>query len=256
MVLAVLLAATAVAADWVPARWASNDPKTLELVAGTPVNCLLVERNLWSPAFSDEAAARSIVILGIVQQAADPAETARQAIQAKLAGIVVEGDVDTVTFRKLAGALADAKKIAIQFPPRAAMRFDTAAPVLGTGQGVWPGIRVEAKAAPTGGPWIDTNSGFLRFARAAVDVPIWIANRPPEKTVLPVARYLQAISDAATVGARWVIALDEPFNARLFAREPKALADWKRICVQLRFFEGHKDWRELKPYGRDRKSVV
>ncbi len=245
MVLTVLLAAAAVAADWVPARWNSSDPKTLDLVSGTPVNCLLIEQGLWSPGFSEQAASRGIVVLGVVRNPASPAETARQAARAKLTGIVVEsGDAS------LAAALGQAGMPVILLAPRAAMRFDHASPIAGTSQGVWPGVRAEAKAAASGGPWIDTNSGFLGFARAATDAPVWIANLPPGKTVLPVARYLQAISDAAIVGTRWVVALDDEFSRRLLSREPKALADWKRIGAQLSFFEEHKDWRRLAPCGR------
>lgn len=244
--LTVLLAAVAaLAADWVPARWNSNDPKTLDLVSGTPVNCLLLEQGLWSPGFSEQAALRGIVVLGVVRNTASPAETARQAQRAKLTGIVVEsGDAS------LASALGRSGLPVIQLAPRAAMRFDRASPVVGASQGVWPGVRAEAKAAASGGPWIDTNSGFLRFARAATDAPVWIANLPPEKTVLPVARYLQAIADAAIVGARWVVALDDDFNRRLLSRQPKALAGWKRIGAELSFFEEHKDWRRLAPCGR------
>ena len=245
MVLPVLLAAAVGAAGWVPARWSSHDPKTLELVAETPVNCLLVEEDAWSPAFSAAAGARGIVLLGVVHAPADAAAVVKKARAAELAGLVLEGDFDPD-----AGAAYEPAGTVIHLPPRSAMRFDRAAPVVGTDQGVWPGVRVEAKAAPTGGPWIDTNSGFLRFARAATDAPVWIANRPPEHTVLPVARYLQAISDAETVGARWVVALHQEFDRRLLEREPKALADWKRIGAQLRFFEEHKDWRALKPFGR------
>jgi hypothetical protein len=246
MVLAVLLAATVSVADWVPARWTSNEPKTLDLVAATPVNCLLVEQPDWSAAFSDQAASRGIVVLGVVHGADDPAAVLKRVAETKLGGIVLEGDFDA----DRAAKLDSAGKVVIHLPPRAEMRLATEAEVVGTNQGVWPGVRVEAKAAATGGPWIDTNSGFLRFARAATDAPIWIANRPPEKSVLPVAHYLQAVSDAAMVGGRWVVALDDEFNRRLLAREPKAVADWNRIGAQLRFFEDHKEWRALKPYGQ------
>ncbi|MGE5647273.1 MAG: hypothetical protein ACM336_15935 [Acidobacteriota bacterium] len=250
MVLAVFLAATAAAANWTPARWSSNDPKTLDLVAETPVNCLLVEQSVWSAAFSDAASERGIAVLGVVRAPAEATPTVRKAVDAKLTGLALEGDFEADSARAFDAALGEAKKVAIHLPPRAKMRFDEPAAIVGTGQGVWPGVRVEAKAAATGGPWIDTNSGFLRFARAASEAPVWIANRPPEKSVLPVTRYLQAISDAETVGARWVIALDEEFTRRLLARDPRAVADWRRIGAQLRFFEDHKDWRALKPYGR------
>jgi hypothetical protein len=250
MVLAVLLAATVSVADWVPARWTSNEPKTLDLVAETPVNCLLLEQAAWSASFSDQAASRGIVVLGVVRGADDPAAVLKRAAETKLGGIVLEGDFDPDRAAKFDSAFHEAGKAVIHLPPRAEMRLTSEAEVLGTDQGVWPGVRVETKAAATGGPWIDTNSGFLRFARAATDVPIWIANRPPEKSVLPVAHYLQAVSDAAMVCGRWVVALDDEFNRRLLAREPKAVADWNRIGAQLRFFEDHKEWRALKPYGQ------
>ena len=32
--------------DWVPARWHSTDPKSLELLSGTPINCLLLDAPL------------------------------------------------------------------------------------------------------------------------------------------------------------------------------------------------------------------
>ena len=54
--LAVAIPSLAGPADWVPARWDSNDPATLELVRGTAVNCLVLDRGLWSPAFGEKAA--------------------------------------------------------------------------------------------------------------------------------------------------------------------------------------------------------
>ena len=53
-------------------------------------------------------------------------------------------------------------------------------PVAGTNQGVWPGRAHGGEVRGYGRPWIDTNSGFLRYVRAATDAPAWIANRPPE----------------------------------------------------------------------------
>ncbi len=228
-----LAAAVAVtsAANWVPARWNSNDPNSLELVSETPVNCLLLERPLWSAAFAKAAAARGIAVLGVAHSTAEGAA----AEAAGLSGVVYEGD-----FEVPANSL--------RLTSRAALRLNGS--LLGTTQGVWPGIRTDIKAAPTGGPWIDTNSGFLRFLRAAAPAPVWIANQPPTGQVLPVSRYLQAIGDAAIVGARWVVSLDDGFSRRLLAREPKALADWKAIGAELAFFEAHPEWRTLKPFGR------
>ncbi len=133
------------------------------------------------------------------------------------------------------------------------MDLGSPAPVIGTYQGVWPGVHTAedgtAKAAPTGAPWIDSNAGFLRFVRAATDATIWIGNRPPEKEVIPPARYLQAVSDAAMVGARWVVALDPDFMRRLLAREDEALAGWQKIAGALRFWEQYRACTLYPPFG-------
>jgi hypothetical protein len=252
MLLSVLLALSL--ADRVPVRWASPDPKSLELLAGTPFNCLLVERPHWSQEFSSAASARNILTLGVVRPGSDPAEVVRRAAEHRLDGIVLEGHFDTVAVTSLREAL-EAKQLAfVELPPRRLLRLGAAAPVVGTYQGIWPGVQVQesgaVKAMPTGGPWIDTNSGFLRFLRSATASPVWIANLPPDGMVLPAARYLQAICDAAISGARWVVALDGDFSRRLLAREPAALKDWARIAEHARFFEEHKEWRSMKPHSR------
>lgn len=247
MLFALLLVASL--ADWVPARWTSADPKSLEIVAQTPVNCLLLEQNQWAQPFVAAAAQRGMVTLAVLHPGGDPVEGARRALANKLNGVVLEGPFDA----KVARALADSKILTLELPPRRAIRFDRTNGIIGTDQGVWPGIQIqeggEAKSAPSGGPWIDTNTGFLRFARASTSLPVWIANRPPEKTVIPVERYLQAIGDAEMTGAHWVIALDSDFDRKLQARDPKALQDWKRMGAQLKFYQDHKEWRELQPRG-------
>jgi len=236
--------------DWVPARWYSSDPKTLQLIAQTPINCLLVERENWSDAFRRAAAERGIATLGVVHPGPDAVDQARKAIATHVSGVVLEGDFDP----KVRTALQDSKILTIELPSRRNMRLDDQnAPVIGTDQGVWPGVQVEqngsTKAAPSGAPWIDTNTGFLRFVRAYTSKPVWIANVPPEKTVIPVQRYLQAIADAEATGARWVLALDQEFNRLLLAGDSKTLADWKKIASELAFYQSHKEWRAMRPHS-------
>jgi hypothetical protein len=248
MLVAFLLMASA--PDWVPARWHSSDPKSLELIAQTPINCLLIERPDWAAAFNQRAADRGISTLGVVRTGADAVEQARQAVSMGMAGVVLEGDFDP----KVRTALGDSKILTVELPSRSKMRLgDRTAAVMGTYQGVWPGVQIEAggsaKSAPSGAPWIDTNTGFLRFVRAYTNKPVWIANTPPQKMVIPVERYLQAIADAEITGARWVLALDEDFNRRLLEGDAKALADWKRIGAELKFYQSHKDWRAMRPHS-------
>src|SRR6185369_4689246 len=249
MLLALMLIASA--ADWVPMRWISPDPKSLELVKGTPVNCLLLERSQWSPQFVKAASEIGVATLGVIRPEADSVDAA---IEAKMTGVVMEGDFDTAVAQRIRSRLADSRLAVVELPSRSRMRLDSGDPVIGTLQGVWPGIQVEeggaAKAAPSGAPWIDTNMGFLRFVRAASGAIIWVGNLPPAKTIVKAERYLQAICDAEVVGGRWVVALDADLTKRLLAREPAALEDWKRIAQQLGYFETHKDWRTLAPAGQ------
>src|SRR6266436_6337968 len=152
------LAALTIAAmpDWVPARWFSKDPATLRLVENTPINCLLLEKVNWSKEFVQAAAGRGIVTVGLVESDADIKEAKRVG----LTGLALESAVD----------VREAGMPVVELATRAEMKFDSAAPVLATRQAIWPGIRAEQEAthaAASGAPWIDTNTGFLRFARVS-----------------------------------------------------------------------------------------
>jgi hypothetical protein len=244
MVFALLLLGAA--ANWVPMRWTSADPASLGVLKGTPVNCLLLEKAALNPKTVEAATKAGFTTLAVVAPGANEEPL-------KTTGVVFEGDFPEAETARLHKAAADSDKIVVDLPPRAKMHFDSGLPVVGTHQGVWPGIRVEeegaAKAAPSGGPWIDTNSGFLRFVRAAASQPVWIGVRPPSGTAITTERYLQAISDAAIVGARWIVSLDDDFEKRLLAGEEPAREAWQRMTGLLGYFESHNDWRAMKPAG-------
>jgi hypothetical protein len=98
-------------------------------------------------------------------------------------------------------------------------------------------------AAPTGAPWIDTNTGFLRYARVSTSAAIWIANRIPAKTHPMVTGYLAAIGDAGMTGARWVLDFDDQFARGLAKGDATALKNWALIVQHVKFYEDHKEWR-------------
>lgn len=218
-------------ASCVPARWNSTDVQTIPLLQETPINCVLMEE--WTEEFVTAARSSGIHVLAVTHT---PQEA--EAVSG-VDGIVVEGDFQAP------GAVVELRS-------RAGFRLDTEAGVVGSYEGVWPGISTiedgSAKAAPTGAPWIDTNSGFVRFVRAATDKAVWMANRPPAGEVFPVARYLQAVGDAAMVGARWVVSLDQDFERRLLAGEEAARDDWRRIGDHVRWWEDHREWADFRPY--------
>lgn len=247
MVLEATLAASL--AGCVPARWPSSDPVNIDLLTGTPVNCVLVERPQWSAAFSKAAQAAKLTVLGVVRDASDSKDCIARAKAAGIEALVLQGDFDKRSSTALCSELP-----CIHLPSRSRLDVDSATQgIAGTSEGVWPGIRLgdgdSLQAGPTGPPWIDTNGGVLRFLRSATDAAVWMANAPPVGAALHINSYLTAIADAGAAGARWVVSLDQDFWKRLLARESNALAGWQRISDHLRFFETYRKWSRLKPAG-------
>ena len=226
-----LLLTLSLPTDWVPARWHWLETKTLELISGTPVNCLLVDgdprQKTQAAAFAGAAAERGIATLAVIRPGGDPAEPARDAIRAKLTGVVLEGDFPPDATENVRAAVSPAPLIELTL--RSRMPLGSKAPVIGTWQGVWPGIPA---------------------ARAFGDSIVWIANSPPPKSVITAENYAQVICDAAMVGARWVVALDDDLARRLHEGDKPALQVWSRIARQLRFYEAHQDWRAFRTYAK------
>jgi len=245
-----LLAAVSPAHDvsmWIPARWYSHDPKSLELVRQTPVNCLLLEQRDWAKPFVDRAAGDGIATLGVIRPEDRAEDAARQAAALGMTGVALEGDFTEST----ASAVEHSGILTVRLPSRA--NLDLSASLVGTYQGVWPGVQIQkdgmAVSAPSGSPWIDTNAGFLRFVRTVASGPVWIANTPPRGVASTPARYLQAVADAESAGAHWVIALDEDTSQRLLAGDAKALELWQKMGELLRFYDGHPEWQAMRPYS-------
>jgi len=237
-------------ADWVPARWPWQDAKSLELLSGSPVNCLLLKT--YPAELVAAANSQGLITLAVLSPGGDLMAATRQALAAKVTGIVLEGDFADGAAARVREAAGGAP--VIELTARHRLPLGSSAAILGTYQGVWPGISAEddiAKhAGPTASVWIDTNTGFIRAVRAWGDAAVWIANQPPPKTVITGARYLQVFADAAISGGRWVIALDNDFAARLHNREADAMSDWRRLSALARYFEQHPEWRHMREDGK------
>jgi len=237
-------------ADWVPARWTYSDPHSLDLLQNSPVNCLLL--TTYPAALVSAAAARNLATLAVLTPGEDTVAAARRALAANVTGIVLEGDFAEGAAASVREAVRGAP--VIELTARNRMPLGSGAPVIGTYQGVWPGIPAQAdavvKAGPTSSVWIDTNTGFIRAVRAWGGAALWIANRPPAHTIITAERYQQVIADAEASGGRWVLALDSDFTARLGTREARALADWNKINAVLAFYENHPEWRRMTEAGR------
>ncbi|HLY19270.1 MAG TPA: hypothetical protein VKR61_18720 [Bryobacteraceae bacterium] len=249
---AIPLLASVPPSAWVPARWDGTNPKTLDLLSGTPINCLLL--NTYTAEFIDRASARGVAVLAVLRPGGDPSDAARKAIHAGLQGIVLEGDFPRGAATRVRDALADAHATVVELTSRARMPLGDPDPIVATYQGVWPGIQVldngAAKAAPSGSPWIDTNTGFIRSVRAWGPAAVWLGYQPPANSVITIERYLAAISDAEMAGARWIVALDGDLSARLQRGDADAVKVWRAMAQVLQFFETHPEWRTLRSYGK------
>lgn len=240
-----LLAFALSLAACVPMRWPSADPASLSRLEGSPVNCLLLEREHWQAALLEAGSAKGIHMLAVVRSE----EHASNLPPKGISGVVIEASLPETAIQTLKTRWPVA-----WIAPRREMLERCAADVCGTREALWAGIRLEkdgaAHAAPTSAPWIDTNIGFLRYAGSLLSAPLWLAHEPPPGTVWPAERYLAAIGDAAAGGGAWIVSLDKDLASRWLAGDPRAEAIWKRIASQLAFFARHKEWIRLSPAGR------
>lgn len=287
VLLLIPLAALAVGpGSWVPARWQGGPlellrragashpdiirnwyhPRTLDLLEGTPINCLLVtwstgaaaaveaEQQQLVAAYARAAHERRIALVGLVYPGADPGRTVAAALDAGLAGLALEGDFADApqTARELRRLLCAQKSSAVVLPlgARDWLRSGPDWPVLGSSDAAAPRIRVfsdsgAVTATPTGEPWVESNIWLVRSWRAwGGERPIWLGHGLDNPSA---DDYARAIADAAVAGGRWVVAPDDALRAGLWNGQQEALATWRRIGDFLNFYEQHAEWRSFAP---------
>ena len=246
-------------ADW-------YDPATLDLLAGTPINCLLITFSAESEPeverqqrqlvreYSRLAHARGIAVLGIVYPGANPEVVAKAADEARLDGLVLDGKypAETSFAVKLEAALHSRNSSAVVVPiaKDASSARIAKAPLLAV-QGVRPNARDLAdmgiRAGPSAEPWLDSNIWLLRsFRLGAAWRPIWINQQPNRSSQ---GDYARCIADSAVAGGRWMVALDDDLRAGLFRKDAVALATWRNAGTYLQFAENHAEWRSFAPFG-------
>jgi len=219
-----------------------QDPASLSVLQGTPVNCLVVG---WASGLAADAgqqqALRPLIekgrqagigFVGLIEGEANRPAAVEAAQSAGLSAVAMDGDAPA--------------SAAIPVLPRsesAQVRWTANSPVLGIADGLWPGIPQERGqgGGPTNLPWVDSNGAVLRIARAlAPDKSVWIDFDPPPQATLTAEAYMLAVADPASYGARWVISLDDKLRADLTANKQPALDTWKKIAGMLDFFERNK----------------
>ena len=234
--------------------WA--EPEALELLARSPVTCLVVP---WAEgSLGDEdhqrslasligaARGRGLSVVGWVGEKAEVRKAAGAARAAGLEALATESPEPVDGF------------VVLRFRKRG---FDDRArsPFLGDAEAVWPGMRplnlakgVDAVTGATGRPWIDSNVWYVRLARALLEPEVvWLAFDPPDTgQPLPADAYRQAIADTEVGGARWIVSLDRELRLGLAERQPAARETWAGIGRSLAFFRKHAAWEGHLPVGQ------
>jgi hypothetical protein len=233
-----------------------GEPRALELLAGSPVNCLVVTWAEGAPGDGEQqravrplvAAARSRG-LSVVGWIAGTADLRQAAGAARAAGIEA---VASDSREEVAGLDV------LRFGRRG---FGNRAPsdFVGDLEAVWPGVRplklehgVDAMSGATQRPWVDSNAWYVRLAHALLEPKaLWLAFDPPAAaSFVAETAYLQAIADTEVYGARWVVSLDPHLRTGLLDRSAPALETWAGIGRGLAFFEKHRAWASYRPEGQ------
>jgi hypothetical protein len=231
-------------------------PSALELLEGTPINCLIVD---WAYGGPEDSAQ---------QQALKPLLEAGRRLGISFVGKIAlkEGEGAAVAAARAAGLSAvmlentsgrsfDLPAI-LQFP-RDKIAWETASTVFSSRENVWPGLGLEtmkgdtAIAGPTGIPWVNSNAWFSLLAGVlAPGKNLWLDFDPPDtSTALHPASYALAIADSRAYGSQWIVSLDDKLRAALSRGDSQAKGAWDEMCEAIAFFESHKDWDAFKSQG-------
>jgi hypothetical protein len=231
-------------------------PSALELLKGTPINCLIMD---WADGGPEDSAQ---------QQALKPLLEAGGRLGISFVGRVglEEGSGAAIAAARAAGLravmLGDSSSRSFDLPaisqfPRDKMAWEKTSTIFSSTDNVWPGLGLEtmkgdtAIAGPTGIPWVSSNGWFsLLGGELAPGKTSWLDFDPPDSSdLLHPPGYALAIADSRAYGSRWIISLDDKLRAALPKRNLQAKSVWEKICEALAFFENHRQWEAFKSHG-------
>jgi hypothetical protein len=243
---------------WTAMAWAQ--PSTLQLLKGTPINCLVVD---WALGVHEDAEQHrtlkpliakgrelGLSFVGKISTQENLQALVESARLAGLEAVLLESPADQelslpVILQNSSDSIA----------------WETATSVFVVTDNPWPGASLKvvdenmdgdtAIAGPTGVPWVDSNSWLtLLSQQMAPGKMLWIDVDPPEsRGKIPATDYSRAISDAQIYGGRWVISLDAAIRTGLLKKDQSAIDLWNQISSTLVFFDHHADWVAYQPMG-------
>ena len=230
-------------------------PESLELLRGTPINCLIVP---WAAGLGEDeeqqrqlqpllarAQALGLEVVGRVHSPADVKNAAARGHAAGLSALALPSLPETTLALPV-----------IEWAERDQIHWNASSTAVALTDCVWPGIRgnagrngTAAVAGPTGIPWLDTNAWLSQWARQWCESKcLWLAfESAMTESAVDVASYRLALADSESCGARWIVSLDDPLRLALSGRQPAALEQWKQITEVLTFFRSRSAWEELHP---------
>ena len=234
-------------------KWTA--PESLELLRGTPINCLIVP---WAAGVAEDeeqqeqlrpllvrASALGVQVVGRVWPPADPKNTATRGQALGLSALALPPLPETALALPV-----------IEWAERDKINWNASSTAVALSDSVWPGIRgnagrngTAAIAGPTGIPWLDSNAWLIQWARKRCDSRgLWLAFEPAQtESALAAEPYLLAVADTESCGARWIVSLDDSFRSALSSQQATALEHWKQITGAIAFFRSRTAWSELHP---------
>lgn len=238
-------------------RW--YEPSTLDLLDGSPANCLLVtwsagadaeiesQQHQFVKTYAVAAHKRGLAVLGLIYAEGDPAKIADDAFKASLDGLVLDGDFKS---EFVAALHTDASPMpTIEIAKDAASARSKPGEVIAL-RGVAPSGRnlseMGIRGSPSSQPWVESNIWLVKSFSAGPLRTIWISSQLEIGSPID---YERVIADASAAGGRWIVSIDDSLRAQLLARDLSALKTWRLISSYLNFAKNHTLWRSLAPYG-------
>jgi hypothetical protein len=228
-------------------------PESLELLRGTPINCLIVA---WAAGVAEDeeqqsqlrpllarAQALGLEVVGRVHPSADIKNAAARGHAAGLSALALPSLPETTLALPV-----------IEWAERDQINWNASSTTVALTDCVWPGIRsnagrngTAAVAGPTGIPWLDSNAWLSQWARQGCESKnLWLAFEPAmTESAVDATSYRLALADSESCGARWIVSLDDRFRLALSGQEAAALEQWKQITEALAFFRSRSGWDQL-----------
>lgn len=234
--------------------WAQ--PSALQLLKGTPVNCLIVE---WAAGEPEDAAQQSalrplveagvrqgISFVGKVSGKGDLSKSIAAGRAAGLSAVIVGSPQSP----------APGLPVILQ-SSRDSIDWDAVTEIFSTTDNVWPGVQAKntsgdtAFAGPTGVPWVNSNGWLSLLARQmAPGKVLWLDLDPPDSSSpAHPSDYCLAVADTYAYAGRWIVSLDDSTRAALLNGDAAAKKVWTDICKTISFYVSHPHWATYQPMG-------